>query len=347
MKTDTLQQAEPGSLQRPDKLQWLEMSQIAAMFLIVLHHSIPNYTESAPWFMAIADEVHYAALAVFFWASGYLVVYTDAIHKYGYGSFLKKNFIRLMVPYFCINLLMLIPKYAMGLVAGKAVPLNVFAVLYSFIDPRGSGILPHLWFLPTLMMLAVIAPLIIQAKKNWMTMLGLIVVALILRILPASLWTKFLCIDDLRSYFFFYALGIALSGFDLRRFAQNKNLEVILLMIGYVVSLLLFKQVGMVRFGSSILGFLFIFGLAFLLESQRKILLLSVFGGMTFTIYLLSLPAQNFIEVIADRLSWQWYFASGAMYVTGFAVPMAIYTAVLWIDQKVRLTPVKKMIGIR
>ncbi|HLZ19287.1 MAG TPA: acyltransferase family protein, partial [Smithellaceae bacterium] len=264
-----------------------------------------------------------------------------------YGSFLKKNFIRLMVPYFCINLLMLIPKYAMGLVAGKAVPLNVFAVLYSFIDPRGSGILPHLWFLPTLMMLAVIAPFIIRVNKNRMAMLALIVAALILRLLPASLWTKFLCIDDLRSYFFFYALGIALSDFDLRRFAQNKNLAVILLVIGYVASLLLFKQVGMVRFGSSILGFLFIVGLAFLLESQSKIFLLSVFGGMTFTIYLLSLPAQNFIEVIADRLSWKWYFASGAMYVVGFAVPMAIYTAVLWIDGKFRLTPVKKMIGIR
>lgn len=89
------------------RIEWLTTAQVISMLLVVFHHSIPNYTASGKVFTVIASNVHLFALAVFFWISGYLA--EKSIKKESTKEYITKRLFKLMVPFVCINLLMLAP----------------------------------------------------------------------------------------------------------------------------------------------------------------------------------------------------------------------------------------------
>ena len=195
-----------GSTAEPDKKQerihWITGLQIISMFLIVLSHSVPDNMAVPKWMTMIVPYLQNAGLTAFMWASAYLTVKTRAVEKYGYAGFVKKRALRLLVPYFACSVLMIIPK---ALIQGNAHLTGMQDVFFQLAAPR-EGILPHLWFLPTLFLLSCAMPIwrtILRDKR--ITALGMAAM-LGLQFVPAI--TKVLCVDDVIIYALWFYIGL-------------------------------------------------------------------------------------------------------------------------------------------
>ncbi len=343
--TGTMTEAD-GCVRRGERTGWIERAQILAMLLVVFHHSVPNYTASGRLFSLLANTVHLGALAVFFFVSGLLLSQTGALGRYGYAGYLKRRLPRLLIPYFGVSLLMLIPKYLIGTLIGKGVSLRIVDILYAFADPHGSGICPHLWFLLALALMTVLSPLLLHAsRKGWLKwpLLALLAVA---ACLPPV--TSLLCLNELRSYLFWYFLGICGAGV-MRRAAEWEGKRRVWL--GFALSLALFLlltyaagQTGAVMFALAVTGFAAIVCLS--LALRRTVAPLRVFVGKTFTVYVLSLCVQNLVEAVCHVAGLPWYLAAAGMFVSGLLIPLGIWLLLHRIAGRHRIGFLLRIVGM-
>lgn len=116
--------------------------------LAILGHSHPN-----DWTIFPGNWVAFIYLfhmPLFFLIAGLLLAASKSMEELSYGQWIWKKALRLLVPYFVLSLLPLIPKYVLehrGL-AGLT-PKYVFTVLFM---PR-QNVWGHFWFLPVLFLL--------------------------------------------------------------------------------------------------------------------------------------------------------------------------------------------------
>ncbi|MBR1821176.1 MAG: acyltransferase, partial [Clostridia bacterium] len=190
------------------RILWVERVQVLSMLLVVLHHCVPHGYDGPQWLFNLLNAIQYPALVCFFLTSGLFAI---KWRRDGWGAYMKRRCLRLLPPYFCVNLLMLLPRYVAARLMGVEAHLTVGWVLMSFLDPHGQGIAPHLWFLPTLLIMAALLPLIEAAVGgNRGLLLGTIAALLIGSALPVRLPTLFCC-NELKLYLAWYVIGYALA----------------------------------------------------------------------------------------------------------------------------------------
>ncbi len=97
-----------------ERLSFITIAQVFSMILIVLSHSTPSHAEQHKWMISIVQYLQKAGLTVFMVLSGFLVSYTGQLEKYGTGEFIRRRTIRLLIPYFTISFLMLLPKFLLS-----------------------------------------------------------------------------------------------------------------------------------------------------------------------------------------------------------------------------------------
>lgn len=198
------------------KIYWITVLQIMSMFLIVLSHSIPDNMTTPKWMTSTVSYLQNAGLTAFMWVSAYLTVKTRSIEKYGYIGFIKKRSLRLLVPYFACSILMMLPKMV---IQGSTQPISVTGILYQLAVPR-EGILPHLWFLPTLFLLSCAMPIWRAILKDKRAALICLMVLLGIQFIPNI--TKLVCVDDVIRYAMWYFIGLMCAG---NSFVKNAHMK--------------------------------------------------------------------------------------------------------------------------
>ena len=189
-----------------ERLAFITIAQVFSMLLIVLSHFVPI---GASGLMAtIVPYLQLCGLPVFMTLSGFLVSYTNQLEKYGYQKFVIRRSIRLLVPYFTISILMLLPKFMIGSITGTQVSLKITDVLYQLIAPR-EGILPHLWFIVTLWILCLIVPVFQIAIRNRFSLVATLVITLAMVFIPKA--TDVCALGDVQIYAFWFLLGLILG----------------------------------------------------------------------------------------------------------------------------------------
>ena len=168
------------------------------------------------------------------WCSGFLLVRTDAIKK-------------------------------IAGIMGQSSDISLYGIVHSFLYPR-EGILPHLWFLPTLMLLCLISPILQSVSENKVRWVIVLVVTVVLTYCPLE--TNVLCIRDVKNYLFWYLLGIGsalhLEIDDLKNISNKVSYALlIILFASWSVSIFFTGNDG--RLGSGLLS------LSFLLLISSKI----------------------------------------------------------------------------
>ncbi len=329
-------------MQKNKKLNDITLIQVIATGLIVFSHSVASsilYPDATGTAVAVIQN---AGLVAFMWCAGFLMARTDAIKKYGYKRYIAKRFIRLMIPFFVIQLLMLFPKILIAKMIGQPAELSLPALIHSFLYPR-EGILPHLWFLPTLMLLCVISPVLQRAAENKARWIIALAVAAGLAYFPLN--TNFICLGDVKNYLFWYLLGIGCA--MPRRIDTLKNISAKFTWV--MLPIILAGWIVLITFAGHSCKFLSgLLSLFLLITASSKFAGDGIqhIGRYTFPIYILSLPIQNIVEIFAGRFGMGWPAATAVMFAAGVLIPLIMALCVNKFEEKNNLKIISRCIGL-
>ena len=329
-------------LRRAQKKIFIDFIQVVSMILIVLSHSFPNNIGGYSGLLNIIPYLQEAGLAVFMCSSAYLTIYTNALEKYGYKRYLFKRFIRLLVPYFVMSILMIIPKWLLSQYSSVEVTLNPLLILYQLITPR-NGILPHLWFVVTLFILSIITPLLLWCCKKKIGCISILLGGFAILFIPNL--TDVMCVNDIIDYYFWYSLGLIFALYEEKLLRIN-----FLLIVGsgsllVCIPLYFFDISTMYWTFYSIASVSLIIVVGVLFE-QRKKLSLDWIKKYTFSIYILSLPIQNVVEILCVKLQLYIVLIIIIMFIVGLMLPVLIGCIVEFIEKKWKVKPLSKIIGM-
>ena len=330
--------------EKKQRLTFITIAQVFSMILIVLSHSVPSTVSDGSWMTKITPYLQLCGLPVFMTLSGFLVSYTKQLEKYGYKGFIRRRTVRLLVPYFVVSVLMLIPKFLIGKLTGVPVSLKVSDLIYQLLTPR-EGILPHLWFLFTLWILCLMVPLFCISMKNKWISLGLAVIMFVLIFLPKA--TNVCAIGDVQTYAFWFCMGLSLGEKRLDLSKIKPIITCLFIICGgvYLLILLLWEQNQFSWFIYSMLCLIVVVSLAKYAEKSLEKCGRFI-GKYSFTIYLLSLPIQNIGDLFLDKLGIASVLGYCVLFLIGLLLPICIAVIVDFIDHKIGNKFVGTIIGL-
>ena len=237
------------------RLAYVDIARGIAIILIVLGHSI-TYSQNCKIIYKIIYSFH---VALFFIISGY----TYKIKKEeSFLVFIKKKFIRIMVPYYIWALLFIIPFYLFGSSTGDAIGASysvfglkktLFNILYA------NGILfdliqnSALWFLPSLFSMEIIYYHIIKRSDNNKSLTAFF---LLLEIFVATITYKFmnfifpLGINTCLHFGIFFHIGYLIKKYNLIDSILFNNIFsfVIITLIGLFAALVNYRVVSAIDY---------------------------------------------------------------------------------------------------
>ncbi|MBE6903298.1 MAG: acyltransferase [Ruminococcaceae bacterium] len=329
-------------MEKAQRINYISFAQIIAMLLIVLSHSTPEGNNIPYFITASVPFLQAAGLVTFMWASGFLAIFTKQIEKYGYAQYIKRRLSRLLIPYFAVSLLMLLPKFFIAKIQNVPFSLNPLEIALQLITPRNS-ILPHLWFLPTLAIIGAFLPIMKKALKSKALTCIVFLILTALQFIPNI--TKLFCVDDVLKYLLWYWTGAF--------FATNTRLKIkplfctITAVVGWSLYILLsfaffskFSALMYLVLRAACLATMLTLSLS--LEKYTESFCKKI-GKYTFPIYILSLPFQNVLGIIFLKLNFPVIAAYLLLFVLGTAVPYIIAVIVDKID---RTKILSKIIGM-
>lgn len=297
---------------------------VFATVLVVAGHCdiTPDYKKT--WIFRWVYSFH---MPLFFLVSGYLFGLTNPIKRLSntkWSDFMKKKFVRLMIPFFVIDTIIFVIKatlFSDGNMVQHPVSLTVGSWLYHvFMSPIG-----FMWFLPTLFMIFLMAfPLWKWVKQRQIGGGNLLIITMLLY--GASFAVNFdrdiimfMKISRAIHFLAFFWTGILYSEFSepVNRFL--KKYWVILLVVCLSISVLFIGGYWIRIFAGIALSV--IIGLLISDRVPDKILDWTAF---TYTIFLLSYFPQMFVRgPIAHMLpNVNQYLLSALSFGLGIAVPV-------------------------
>jgi peptidoglycan/LPS O-acetylase OafA/YrhL len=333
------------SQEKKRQLYWVTCAQLISMVLIVLSHAVPKNVDISAFIPSMTSYLQLAGLTVFIWTSGYLAVKTNQLEKYGYIGYIKKRVIRLLIPYIIFSLLMLVPKYVLSTYANSEVSLNPLIVLRQLITPR-EGIQPHLWFLPTLLILSLLLPFWKWCLSKIPVAITCVAVLLALQFAPGI--TNIACINDVIQYAIWFYLGIAVAEkMDSYKGINCVTLLLLIIAIGgwYLTTRLLGggEQIAWLLYKLLCLSAIIAFSMLIQTPAQP---VCKLFGKYSFPIYIMSLPVQNIVNILCLKAGFDWAIIWIAMFLMGFVIPYGATIIIELIERKSKHKVLSTIVGL-
>ncbi len=297
----------------------IDIAKVVAIILVVVGHYMP--VNSPGWWVAIHDMIYTFHMPLFFFASGFL--YAATRRDVGYVSFMRRKFMRLMVPYFSASVVIIAFKLLTERGDGSALenPVTPMAFLEMFWSPSAGY---FLWFIWALMwMFAVVG-----AVRSRMGRAVLAVVAVALSYEPWA-FTSLFCLEQARVMFVYFMLGAV--GADLRdRFPSGAEWWVCAAVVAlFIGGEWMFVSGGAIAMAvRPVLPYLGI-GATLLLSRRvdrgmpevRKWLLW--LAPYTYFIYLFHTTFEGIVKALLQRVDW-FSGAGGAVFAAGAFLAVAV-----------------------
>ena len=322
--------------------------QILATYLVVFGHSYPFTIDIPIWLDRTRLFLYSFHMPLFVWISGYLLIYTQQTERYGMAGFAKKRFSKLLIPYFALSIIAILPKYAFQPFLNDAVSLDCYSLLRMFFVPR-ENVWGHFWFLPMIFILGVLGyfldKLFERYKiKNYGWGISACVFfagyVLTTTVCSASWWwggvTRWLSISDIIQFGWLYALGAFsacnnwLQKIDTPKYSVLATLSIVLAILLFLCKM----PVMLTPVKTAVIATAMIFSLSKLciyISKSVEINRNAVYA-QTFTIFLLSWPCQAVANVITERvLHWPYFAIMPIQFCVGIICPMIL----IWLIAKI------------
>jgi fucose 4-O-acetylase-like acetyltransferase len=279
-----------------EKLSFITRAQTLGIFLVVLGHCMPSVMRPVTpkpliWLFYFIYSFH---MPFFMFLAGYLFMYSTENNAIDYPRFIARKAQRLLLPYVCLNLIAFFPKHMLSSFAQRQLTFSLQGFIAGLLYPFHNVIF-FLWFLPTLFLIFLVAPVFrkILLKKHILLSVGVgMVLALLAALKP--LHAEFLNLEGAVAYagYFYFGCIARVYADAARRFASPRTLA---------ASLLLLLGLNYVSIGGGIplpwagtyaviaaaTGIVFAFSAACFLDSRRA-RFFNYLDGYYYQIFLLS-----------------------------------------------------------
>lgn len=201
-----------------------------AIISVLICHSVivyPVNLENVAWSNALKTFVDSYQMPLFFMISGFLCSY-----KGNYGGYLLARVKRILVPYIVFDAAALFLRVVGGSLVNRSMDIKS-AIFQLFLQGTSAG---GYWFLYTLFVISVIAPLFwVILKKN--RLLGLPIIAVCVIVSALFDLPEICCLKSVVYYLTYFIIGMMLKGCD---FGKIKDKRIVILTVSAAVFCLSF-----------------------------------------------------------------------------------------------------------
>lgn len=201
-----------------------------AIISVLICHSVivyPVNLEEVAWCNILKRFVDSYQMPLFFMISGFLCSY-----KGNYGGYLLARVKRILVPYIVFDAAALLLRVVGGSLVNRSMDIKS-AIFQLFLQGTSAG---GYWFLYTLFVISVIAPLFwVILKKN--RLLGLPIIAVCVIVSALFDLPEICCLKSVVYYLTYFIIGMMLKGCD---FGKIKDKRIVILTVSAAVFCLSF-----------------------------------------------------------------------------------------------------------
>lgn len=297
---------------RTERIRVISTARVIGILLVVLGHSYPFAVQIPNIFEQTRTFIYSFHMPLFVLISGYLAGRSEQSP----GAYIANRAKKLLTPYFVLSIAAFFPKALVQKHLNDSVEISWVYFLRSELIPR-ANVWGHFWYIPVIFFFGVFSALM-KTKLREKKRLQILVLmgSYVLLWLPET--TAWFALEDMRLNLFWYVLGILLSETGiLESFSENR-----LLLLGLPVALALFSMNITFKVLNTLLVLMTVFGIGTLWNTEKN-LLWAMIDRYSFTIYLLSWPAQAVVEVILNKIVHAPVLVSMAgMFIAGIVVPL-------------------------
>ena len=303
-----------------EKLTYISNARIIGILLVVFGHSYPLTGEIPIFFEKLRNFIYCFHMPLFVFVSGYLVVKANSVERYGYQTYLERRFVKLFVPYFGLSILGYLPKVLVSGFIKDEVKFSFGYFIKTLLIPR-EGVWGHFWFIPMLFAMAVASVIYMKfLRQNRKMAIFVCILSFALIYMPD--FTRWLGINDIKDYLFWYLCGLIFADTDIIINHSSLKRAMVCLLSGCVA----FVVFDMKAYNAIVAMFM-VLGILMICThiDLGKIKILRIIGNYSFSIFLLSWPAQAVIEVLGNRISNLPFLVNMCMMsLTGISIPLII-----------------------
>lgn len=281
------------------RIEIIEILQCIAVLLVVLGHSIETPHSNILFFHLLHDFIYSFHMPLFMLISGYLF-YNDN-KKRAYLQFIKHKAEGLLLPYFILSTFVFLPRTFLNKYNVNKIDLSIDGYIHQLIYPW-DNVITQFWFLPTLFLIFIIAPIIKVNKKIFFCIL---LIAFYLHIYSYNCEIKFLNINGICFYLFYFIMGAVNCLYKdilVRVFQKNQRQLLVIIILSNILFLsnildgIYFKI--LLAFFNSILACVFA-----KIYIVKKYKFLDFCKGYSYHIYLLSWLPLKVIVIIFYKIA--------------------------------------------
>ena len=337
------------------ELKYIILAQVIGCLLVIWGHSYPFVT-GMPLAVELGKSFIYLFhMQLFIFCSGYLLAYTKQIERKSFSEYVGQRFKRLLIPYFVLSLIGILPKYFFSSVLNDSLQLDAVSLIRAFLVPRGN-IWGHFWFLPMIFFMGVIAYLIEKyLLKSLNRGIGWGLITFIL--MACSIFyqpteeMKWFGVNDLAIYGWSYALGVEMY-YLFGNIKEKIHLEgwqtAVLCLVGgggaMIISLLRDDQ-DEPNIIAALIMIISILLLCVALEDRIQIKRKSLIA-QTYQIFILSWPCQLIVEIVLERiLHLQWWIILPVVFFVGVIGPLLLIKVIDSFERKTNTHILSIIIG--
>jgi len=330
-----------GSIVVADRARLKEIASLSSfgILLVVFGHSYANLNidgDGYMRFMYFVRRVIYGFhMPLFMFVSGYLFVHTtQGMERIGCAGFIRKKFVRLLVPYLILSAAAFGEKAAFAGVAWRNTEVSFRTFLFGLVYPL-SNMNTYFWFLPTIFLIFLAAPVIhtLVRRRRRLLLVALATAGLAaLNILNPFDHTQILNLSGVARQFVYFWLGSVFYVYMPRGLNVSARAAITAVSFGALLALSLYADTAgrsaSISFAAAVCGIFFSYFLIGLC-SGLKLNLFSPINGYSYQIYLLSWFFQTAVRITLYEVNGLGFPVSFlAMFAAGLAGPVLVAKAV-------------------
>ena len=326
--------------------------QIDALYTIGIILAVLGHSHPSDWtlfartpYETLIVFIYTFHMPLFFFLAGFTFYRSKRLTQTGYARWLSDKAARLLIPYFALSVLAILPK---SILEGRVFGTDLLNQLLSLLLRPRLGVWGHFWFLPALFTMYALFGLWRQlAEKNVRSADLRIVCAVTIAAYFLPLNTNWLGLQDLKTNLVFFAVGmLASQGKEpvSGEFAWFVRLAGCFCGVG--LSILLFCRFNENKSARLLMALLMIFACCQATAGVREHTLIRWLSAHALTIYLYSWPVQAVVMFLLLRIGVRWQAVSACMFGAGSVVPILM----IWIYERAKRLhsrPTDLLLGVK
>lgn len=322
--------------EKTDRIPYIASARVIGILLVVLGHSYPFDVPIPRSLDQMRAFIYTFHMPLFILISGYLAAKSSRAA----GEYIAVRAKKLLIPYLVLSVAAFIPKILVQQYLNDSLEFSFAYLLRSEFVPR-ENVWGHFWYIPVIFFFGVFSALLSKQMKErkWVQVVALAGSYMLLW-LPET--TDWFALEDMRKTFFYYVLGFLLSCKD--EFECVVRSKLWLLGLPSALAVFFSETEPKTLVALLMIGFVFCFGT---IADLRQNAVCKQIEQYSFTIFLLSWPAQAVMEVVLSRMLQLPVLVSMAgMFMAGIVVPLLCIQIVNWLEKYVPVRWLKLVLGM-